>query len=175
MAGKTNKKHKTPSAKEQAFIHEYIRDFNGAAAARRAGYSPKNARQQATRMLAKAYIKAYLEELLIEIRNSAKVESADMLLLCQEIMLADVTDYYDADTGLIKLDADSPNKRAIGHVKTVTRYDKDGEPIITRELRLRDPIAAMERLARLKGLDKPKINKHTFNIKYVGRDKDKEK
>lgn len=45
------------------FCEEYLVDFNGSAAARRAGYSEKTANEQATRLLAKVHIKQRIKEL----------------------------------------------------------------------------------------------------------------
>ncbi|MFP6729148.1 MAG: terminase small subunit [Alphaproteobacteria bacterium] len=46
----------TPTAKQQRFIDEYLVDLNATAAAIRAGYSAKTARQIASENLSKHYI-----------------------------------------------------------------------------------------------------------------------
>ncbi len=56
MAGKTL----TP--KERLFVAEFLVDRNGAAAARRAGYAAKSARVTAARLLAKANVRAAIED-----------------------------------------------------------------------------------------------------------------
>ena len=48
------------TTKQENFINEYMVDFNGTQAALRAGYSKKNARQQATENIAKPAIKAII-------------------------------------------------------------------------------------------------------------------
>ena len=50
------------SAKQIRFIDEYMVDFNGAAAAVRAGYSPISAKVTASRMLSHANLQAVLRE-----------------------------------------------------------------------------------------------------------------
>lgn len=50
------------TAKQQRFVEEYLIDLNGAAAARRAGYSIKTARQQADENLSKPDILAAIDE-----------------------------------------------------------------------------------------------------------------
>jgi len=47
--------------KEKAFLDEYMKDFNGAAAARRAGYSENSAKEIAYEILTKPHIKAELQ------------------------------------------------------------------------------------------------------------------
>lgn len=44
------------------FVQEYVKDRNGAAAARRAGYSVKTASEQASRLLAKPNVQAAVEK-----------------------------------------------------------------------------------------------------------------
>lgn len=58
-----NPKH----AKVFRFIDEYCIDLNGTKAAIRAGYSPKTANEQSTRMLANVHIKKLIDEKLAEI------------------------------------------------------------------------------------------------------------
>src|SRR6266851_937401 len=48
-------------ARERRFVEEYLVDLKGEAAAIRAGYHPKNARSQASRLSTKANIQAALE------------------------------------------------------------------------------------------------------------------
>ncbi len=50
------------TAKQWAFVREYLVDCNGTQAAIRAGYSPKTANEQASRMLANVNIRAAVEE-----------------------------------------------------------------------------------------------------------------
>lgn len=57
-------KPKPLEPKEEAFVREYVIDLNGARAARRAGYSPVNARCTASDLLAKANIRQAVEDAL---------------------------------------------------------------------------------------------------------------
>ena len=47
--------------KEKAFLDEYMKDYNGAAAARRAGYSEDSAKEIAYKILTKVHIKEELK------------------------------------------------------------------------------------------------------------------
>jgi len=49
------------TAKQQLFIKEYLIDLNGTQAAIRAGYSPKTANEQASRLLANANIRTAVQ------------------------------------------------------------------------------------------------------------------
>ncbi len=51
------------TAKQQTFVEEYLIDLNGKQAAIRAGYSPKTAEVQASRLLSNAKVTEYVQEL----------------------------------------------------------------------------------------------------------------
>lgn len=51
------------SEKHETFVREYMVDLNATQAAIRAGYSPKTAKQQGSRLLTKADIRARIDEL----------------------------------------------------------------------------------------------------------------
>lgn len=54
------------SPKQRMFCQEYIIDLNQTQAAIRAGYSPKTANEQASRLLANVNIKEYVQSLMDE-------------------------------------------------------------------------------------------------------------
>lgn len=59
--------------KQQRFVDEYLVDLNASAAARRAGYSEKTARQQADRMLTKVDIQAAIAERQKALRQRVEI------------------------------------------------------------------------------------------------------
>jgi len=59
----------------RAFVRQYVIDRNGAAAARRAGYSERGARQRAHTILADPEVQAQIAELDAEIAARAKVDA----------------------------------------------------------------------------------------------------
>ena len=69
--------------KRQRFCQEYAVDLNGAQAAIRAGYSPKTAKEQASRLLTNAHVRARVDELIVEYRERVEisVDSLTELLL----------------------------------------------------------------------------------------------
>ena len=48
--------------KQKMFVAEYLCDLNSTAAARRAGYSPRTAEQQGSRLLSNVNVSAYVKE-----------------------------------------------------------------------------------------------------------------
>lgn len=65
--------------KQQRFCEEYLISGNATAAAVKAGYSPKTAKQTASENLSKPDIQAYLEEQIEKI-NSAKIAQAEEVM-----------------------------------------------------------------------------------------------
>lgn len=63
------------SEKQIRFVQEYLVDSNGTKAAIRAGYSPKAANQQASRLLTKANIQALLKEKTQAIAEKTETEA----------------------------------------------------------------------------------------------------
>ncbi len=67
------------TAKQQAFIQEYLIDFNATAAAKRAGYSPRTADRSGPRLLGNVGIQAALTE-AIQARAKRAELDADFVL-----------------------------------------------------------------------------------------------
>ena len=65
--------------KQQRFCDEYLIDLNGTQAAIRAGYSAKTANEQASRMLAKANIKEYIDQRMAEKEKSLIADQDEVL------------------------------------------------------------------------------------------------
>jgi len=59
--------------KERIFCHQYIIDWNGARAARQAGYSEHTAKQIATENLSKPYLKAYIASIRDNLEEEAGI------------------------------------------------------------------------------------------------------
>lgn len=79
--------------KQRLFVAEYIVDFNGAAAARRAGYAEKTARITAAKLLTKANVQESIQT-AIESRLKALDVTADRVLQeLARIGFSDMRDY----------------------------------------------------------------------------------
>ncbi len=72
------------TGKEEKFCREYIVDYNGTQAAIRAGYSPKSARQIASRLLTKDYILSRIHAIQIEECEKKSINEQSVLLGLQE-------------------------------------------------------------------------------------------
>lgn len=78
------------TVKEQRFIEEYVKDFNGAKAAERAGYSKNSAKQIAYENLTKPYLKSEIQKLLTEL--SLGKEATKKLIT--DIATANASNYF---------------------------------------------------------------------------------
>lgn len=99
--------------KQKLFVKEYIIDLNATQAAIRAGYSEKTARQIATEMLSKLYIQEEIQKLVIDKTEKLDITADKVLQELAHIAFDDIKNYLSYKT-----------------VKTIIKYDKDGEPII---------------------------------------------
>lgn len=61
---------------QKQFVTEYLKDQNATQAAIRAGYSPKTAQEQSSRLLSKVMVRAQVDEGLARIREKAERETA---------------------------------------------------------------------------------------------------
>lgn len=70
--------------KQRAFCREYVKDCNGTAAAKRAGYSARTANEQAAHLLAQADIRAEVQRLQAELAQAASVTVQTLLAEAEE-------------------------------------------------------------------------------------------
>lgn len=76
--------------KEMRFCEEYVKDFNGAAAVRRAGLSPNNpqyAPQYASKYLQKQEVQDYIQQLMNAISEQCTTDVNDLMTFWTTVML----------------------------------------------------------------------------------------
>jgi phage terminase small subunit len=78
--------------KQQAFVREYLVDLNGAAAARRAGYSENSAKQIASENLTKPDVMMAIEEAFASLGGITRIRIVDEL---GSIAFADIGEFID--------------------------------------------------------------------------------
>lgn len=100
---------KTLTAKQQAFVNEYLIDLNATQAAIRAGYSSKTAAQIAHELLDKTLVAAAINEALAKRTEKAEIDAL--------WVLNEATDLYKACRDADKLsDANTALKLVGSHV-----------------------------------------------------------
>lgn len=93
------KKGERDEKRWRAFAREYVKDFNGAQAAIRAGYSAKSARSIAARLLTKDNIQKFVAEANQRIVEVAEVAGADVVRHLHDMLLADPRELVEVYVG----------------------------------------------------------------------------
>jgi phage terminase small subunit len=90
------------TARQAAFVDEYVKSGNGRQAAIAAGYSPKNAEVEAARLLTNAKVRTLIEEKRAQRSKQTGIDAAWLLKRLAEEAEADLKDLYE-DEGLMVL------------------------------------------------------------------------
>ena len=145
--------------KRAAFCLEYIVDFNGAAAARRAGYSAKTANRAATVLLSNADIQAQIRRLMAARTERVEVTADRVVDELAAIGFANVLDYIRVDgEGSVAVDLSATTRAQAAAIKDVSSetlmqgQGDDARPILKSNLKLTDKIPALTLLGKHVGL-----------------------
>ena len=105
------------SQKEKVFVEEYIRNWNGAAAAREAGYSARSAREIAYDLLTKPHIISRIKERL----ETMRMETNEIYARLSAQAQADISEFVEfADEPILDKDGNHVGDRQVLHVKPET-------------------------------------------------------
>ena len=148
----------TLTPKQQAFVREYLADFNGAQAAIRAGYSPRTARSIAQENLTKPDIQKAIEKAT---KRAAEQAGLTVDWVVSRLMALAGTDLgqvceWDEDGSLkVKPTADLSCEQRLALASVRQTVSESGETRRTvLEVKLADKIAPLEMLGRYLGLFK---------------------
>ena len=142
-------------AKQEAFCREYLIDLNGKQAAIRAGYSPKTAEVQASRLLSNAKVQAYSKTLMDARTERTQIDADWILKRLAQDATADVADLYD-ESGSLKSVHDWPIAWRTGLVAGIdTAQERDGQDaegnpqfVTVRKVRLADRTKLLELIGK---------------------------
>lgn len=153
------KKKQPLSDKERAFIEHYIVSWNGADAARKAGYDPNSARQAAYDLLTKPHIQKAIQE------------RAETLFMTTEEWATRVTEQARAslvsfldDQGEIEVSSQSENLHLLESYETEETFKKNEEgkfdKVIKKKVKLHSVQKALQMIGqRLGALESPLTKK----------------
>lgn len=143
--------------KQERFCEEYLIDLNGAAAAIRAGYSPRSAKEQAAKLLTKGNIHVRVQQEMAERSRRTGITQDRVLLELARVAFVNIADVVDVDTAALRPDASPDDTAAIAgvRVKTIPGSDHDG---IEREVKFADKLKALELLGRHLGMFNDKLD-----------------
>ena len=127
--------------RQVAFCREYVVDFNGAAAAVRAGYAPKNADRQAYLLQMNEGVRTYIEHL--QLSHAAKAVDINPDWVTSET----VKTYQEADKAADKLRALELMSKILGMLKDRTEISgPDGEAIRIQNEEIEKETLALQNL-----------------------------
>ncbi|WP_427928633.1 terminase small subunit [Agrobacterium cavarae] len=92
------------TAKQRAFVREYLIDLNATKAAIRAGYSEKTAHSQGPRLLENVGIAASIEKAKAQRSERTQIDADWLLKRLADEAVADIADLYDENGGLKPVD-----------------------------------------------------------------------
>lgn len=144
------------SPRQKAFCHQYVIDFNGSAAAIRAGYSEKTAREQAHDLLTRPHIKEFVKILQDELAKKAGVTAEEIVMELKKCGFSNIQDFIEDGNIIVDLKQIPRDKAAavesIKILETITIVDKKPQKRISTTFKLADKISALEKLGRHVGI-----------------------
>jgi len=118
------------TARERAFVEQYLLTANGAKAAKAAGYSAKSAKVTASRLLAKVNVAGAIGRAQASRAECLGITQAHVLQELEELAFSDISHYrIDPVAGTVELMQGAPKRamRAIASIKhRVIRVGKNG-------------------------------------------------
>lgn len=139
--------------KQKRFVEEYLIDLNATQAAIRAGYSPKTAQEQASRMLSNVMVQDAVAKAMAVRSRRTGINQDRILYELAKIAFANMADVVDLDSAKVKPDASREDLSCIQSVRI-----KPNEWGTEREVKLYDRKAALELLGRHLGMFKDNLN-----------------
>ena len=147
--------------KEEAFCQQYLIDFNGARAARAAGYSEDSARSIAAENLTKLHIRARIQELRAEMGKAFNITRERIAQEYSRIAFFDIKKAFDEEGELIPItQLDDDTSAAIAGIEVSNDWEKDenNRPVIVgqlKKIKISDKRSALDSLVKLMGYAEP--------------------
>ena len=136
--------------RERRFCVFYLEKYNGARAARKAGYSVKTAKEIAYHLLTKVHIKAYLKELLSNINIDEFLPGERLIKVLAAQIFTNVSEFYDEKRKLKNFkDLTEDQKAAIKKID-ITKWKSDKASGKKQKIELYDKQKAIELIMKIK-------------------------
>lgn len=144
------------SEQRQRFVDEYLIDLNGTQAAIRAGYSPKTAQEQASRLLSNVMVQQAIAKRMAERSKRTGINQDRVVLELAKIALVKMTDIVDSQ-GRIKSTATDDDLACIESVK-YKESESDTGSSVEREVKIASKLKALELLGKHLGMWNDKLD-----------------
>lgn len=141
--------------RRRAFVEHYCQCWNATEAARRAGYSPKTAQEQASRLLSNIIVKEAIAARVAELTMTTD----EVLIRLAAHARGSIEDFLSEQDNEFDIETARARGRLglVRKLKQTTRYTKDGERFVTQEVELYDAQAALVQIGRALGMFVDKI------------------
>ncbi len=143
-------------ARYDAFAEAYVRlKLNGTEAAKAAGYSPKTAAEQASRLLGNAQVQGRIRRLLAPRLERLEVSADRVLQELAKLAFSNVADFTEIDPvtrqPLLRFpDPGSPEYlNLMAAVQSIEQEAVPGQPALRTKFKLADKKAALDTLAKV--------------------------
>jgi phage terminase small subunit len=139
--------------RQERFVEEYLLDLNAKQAAIRAGYSPKTAEAQGSRLLSNVKVQRAISARMAARSKRTEVAADRALLEIARLGFSDLRRLFHED-GRLKHpnEWDDDTAASIASVEVVTRSLGDGVVEYVRQIKLWDKGKALEQLSKHLGL-----------------------
>jgi phage terminase small subunit len=155
--------HPLKNAKRERFCQEYLIDLNATAAAKRAGYSPKTAKSQASDLLTFPDVQARVAELKAERAERTQITADDVVMELRKLGFASMRRFISIDgegqPQINLTDTPEDDLDALMEVQTETLVETRGkgesaeQDIIRKtKIKLHDKLGALRDLAEHTGV-----------------------
>jgi hypothetical protein len=162
-----NKKRSDQLTPKQALFVRYLFEGkNNREAYTLAGYAINCALTtldaDASRLANTAKVKAKLLELRQKAEDKSVMTVLERKQRLTEIARADLSDFVSSG-GDITYSKDHANHRAVSEFGISTTYSKKGDPIVTKSIKLQNPITAISELNKMEGIGKEETKVNILN------------
>jgi phage terminase small subunit len=166
-AAAPKKKPKPLTDKQKAFVVEYLVDKNDAAAAERAGYAPKDSKQQAYKLLHDDRIRTAIDQLL-DVNAMRASEAIALLADWARGTIGQFLQVNENGQQVINLSTVKAKEhlhliKSVKQKRFITRTDNGEFEEITTEVSLHDAKDAVHKILLLHGRYAPQKYDHTTN------------
>ncbi|MFT8418466.1 MAG: terminase small subunit [Acetobacter sp.] len=147
--------------KQARFVEEYLVDLNATQAALRAGYSPKTAREQASRLLSNVNVSEAISEAQKARSTRTEITQDRVLRELAKLGFGDIRDIFSEDGSLLhpgNMDADAAAR--ISSIEVVVRPvpGSQGQEVEhVAKIKAWDKLGALTQIGRHLGMFKDKL------------------
>lgn len=142
--------------RQARFVLEYLKDLNGTQAAIRAGYSPRHACVEGSRLLANPRVKEAIERAEEQAQARTHVTISRILMELARVAFADVTEVAYFENGKLVIRDKSDLEKDTGCA--IAELSESTGRAHSRKVRMHDKLKALELLGRHLGMFKDKVD-----------------